>query len=51
MTELLYLTDSYIKDFEATVTAIDEENNGIILDRTAFTLEVVDNQRILDSSK
>jgi misacylated tRNA(Ala) deacylase len=36
MTELLYQEDSYIKEFEATVTAIDEEQNGVLLDRTAF---------------
>ncbi|HEC22063.1 MAG TPA: alanyl-tRNA editing protein [Chloroflexi bacterium] len=36
MTELLYQTDSYLKEFEATVTAIDPENHGIILNRTAF---------------
>jgi misacylated tRNA(Ala) deacylase len=36
MTELLYLKDSYIQSFEATVTAVDLENNGVVLDRTAF---------------
>jgi misacylated tRNA(Ala) deacylase len=36
MTDLLYQTDSYIKSFEATVEALDEENHAIILDRTAF---------------
>jgi misacylated tRNA(Ala) deacylase len=36
MTELLYQTDSYLQAFEATVTGIDEENHGAILDRTAF---------------
>jgi misacylated tRNA(Ala) deacylase len=36
MTELLYQTDSYLKEFEAVVTAVDEENHGVILDRTAF---------------
>lgn len=34
MTELLYQTDSYLQEFEATVTAVEE--NGIVLDRTAF---------------
>jgi len=36
MTELLYLNDSYLQTFEATVLAVDDENHGIILDRTAF---------------
>ncbi len=36
MTERLYQTDSYLKDFEATVVAVDAENRGVILDRTAF---------------
>ena len=36
MTELLYLSDSYIQNFVASVTAVDSENNGIILDKTAF---------------
>jgi misacylated tRNA(Ala) deacylase len=36
MTELLYQTDSYIKSFKATVTAVDEDNHGIVLDQTAF---------------
>jgi len=35
MTELLYQTDSYVKEFEATVTAVTEEG-GVALDRTAF---------------
>ena len=34
MTELLYLKDSYLQDFEATVTAI--EGRNVILDKTAF---------------
>lgn len=34
MSELLFLTDSYVKEFEATVTAVTE--NGVVLDRTAF---------------
>lgn len=34
MTELLYLTDSYLKSFEATVT--DHLDGGVVLDRTAF---------------
>ena len=36
MTEALYQNDSYLKTFEATVTAIDQENKTIVLDRTAF---------------
>jgi misacylated tRNA(Ala) deacylase len=34
MTELLFLTDSYIKEFEARVTAVFPD--GVVLDRTAF---------------
>lgn len=34
MTELLYLTDSYLREFEATVTR--SEENAVVLDRTAF---------------
>jgi misacylated tRNA(Ala) deacylase len=36
MTELLYQTDSYLKAFEATVTAIDAENHAVALDRSTF---------------
>lgn len=36
MTELLYHSDSYLRAFDATVRAIDEENHAIILDQTAF---------------
>jgi misacylated tRNA(Ala) deacylase len=36
MTELLYQTDSYLREFTATVTAVDAENNAVALDRTAF---------------
>jgi len=36
MTELLYQTDSYLKEFQATVTAVDEANHALLLDRTAF---------------
>jgi misacylated tRNA(Ala) deacylase len=36
MTELLYQTDSYLREFEATVQAVDVENNAVALDRTAF---------------
>ncbi len=34
MTDLLYLTDSYVRVFEATVIAV--AGQGIVLDRTAF---------------
>ncbi len=36
MTELLYLTDSYLRAFDARVTAVDEENRAVVLDRSAF---------------
>lgn len=36
MTELLYHTDSYLREFDAVVTGIDAEQNGVLLDRTAF---------------
>jgi misacylated tRNA(Ala) deacylase len=36
MTELLYLTDSYIQSFDAAVIALDEEKRGIALDKTTF---------------
>lgn len=36
MTELIYLSDSYVKEFAATVIAHDAEQNGVLLDRTAF---------------
>jgi misacylated tRNA(Ala) deacylase len=36
MTTLLYQTDSYLKEFNAAVTAVDEENHGVVLDQTAF---------------
>ncbi len=36
MTQALYHDDSYIKEFDATITAVDEKNYGLILDRTAF---------------
>lgn len=34
MTDLLYLTDSYLKEFECSVTDVDEQ--AVALDRTAF---------------
>ena len=36
MTEHLYQKDSYIKEFQGKITALDTENNAIILDKTAF---------------
>ncbi len=36
MTELLYQTDGYLREFEAVVTGIDGETNAVKLDRTAF---------------
>ncbi|MEM9950614.1 MAG: alanyl-tRNA editing protein [Chloroflexota bacterium] len=36
MTELLYHTDAYLKEFEAEVISVNKEQNGILLDRTAF---------------
>jgi misacylated tRNA(Ala) deacylase len=36
MTELLFQTDSYMREFEATIIAIDEGNGGVVLDKTAF---------------
>lgn len=36
MTELLYQTDAYLKEFNAKVTALDEDANAVLLDRTAF---------------
>jgi misacylated tRNA(Ala) deacylase len=36
MTQLLYQTDSYLQAFDAKVTAVDEENHAVILDRSAF---------------
>lgn len=36
MTELIYQTESYVREFEARVVALDAEQNGVLLDRTAF---------------
>lgn len=36
MTEPLYHSDSYLRDFEAAVTAVAAEENAVSLDRTAF---------------
>ena len=36
MTELLYQTDSYLKEFDALVTATDADARTVVLDRSAF---------------
>ena len=36
MTTLLYQTDSYLKEFSATVTAVDAETRAVVLDQSAF---------------
>ena len=36
MTELLAHTDAYLQEFHGTVVAVDEEQNAIALDKTAF---------------
>lgn len=36
MTDLLYQTDSYMNEFEATITAVDNDSRMVILDRSAF---------------
>ncbi len=36
MTELIYQTDSYCKEFDAVVTAVDEAQQAVQLSRTAF---------------
>src|SRR5215211_1085425 len=36
MTELLYQTDSYLKEFEAVITSVLTAERAVILDRTAF---------------
>jgi misacylated tRNA(Ala) deacylase len=36
MTELLYQDDSYIQNFKAKVIAVENDNHGVVLNRTAF---------------
>lgn len=36
MTDLLYLTDAYLRDFDAEAVSVKEETNEVALDRTAF---------------
>ena len=36
MTELLYQTDSYLKEFDATVTKVEQEARTVVLNQSAF---------------
>jgi len=36
MTELLYQTDAYLKEFSAVITSVDAETRAVVLDRSAF---------------
>jgi misacylated tRNA(Ala) deacylase len=36
VTELLYLRDAYLQEFDATVTGVSQEQSGVALDRSAF---------------
>jgi misacylated tRNA(Ala) deacylase len=36
VTDLLYLTDAYLREFDAEVVSVKEETNEVVLDRTAF---------------
>jgi len=36
MTELLYQTDAYLKEFPASITSVDAETRAVVLDRSAF---------------
>jgi misacylated tRNA(Ala) deacylase len=36
MTELLYQTDSYLKEFDANITVVDSETRAVVLDRSVF---------------
>ena len=36
MTELLFQTDSYLQEFDATITSVLEESRAVALDKTAF---------------
>src|SRR5512145_2054821 len=36
MTDLLYQTDAYLKEFNAKITAVDLENRTLVLDQSAF---------------
>jgi len=36
MTELLYQTDAYLQEFDAKITAVDDQTRSVILNRSAF---------------
>jgi misacylated tRNA(Ala) deacylase len=36
MTELLYQTDAYLKEFSATIQTVDAQTRAVVLDRSAF---------------
>jgi misacylated tRNA(Ala) deacylase len=36
MTELLYQTDAYLKEFDAKITAVDVESRAVVLEQSAF---------------
>lgn len=36
MTELLYQTDAYLQEFDAEVISVNQDENGVVLNRTAF---------------
>jgi misacylated tRNA(Ala) deacylase len=36
MTEFLYQTDAYLKEFDAKITAVDLENRALVLDQSTF---------------
>ena len=36
MTELIYQTDGYLKEFDAVITAVNPDEKAVVLDRTAF---------------
>lgn len=36
MTELLYQTDAYLKEFDASITAVIAESRAVVLDKSAF---------------
>ena len=36
MTDLLFHTDSYLREFDAVVVSADDDPSAIVLDRTAF---------------
>ncbi|MBI3162687.1 MAG: alanyl-tRNA editing protein [Chloroflexi bacterium] len=36
MTSLLYQTDSYLKEFSATITSVDVDTRAVVLDQSAF---------------